>query len=161
MVVWVPTELPSASNLEGATVAVVAEASASHCGSSDSTHALNDNILPDSSKDHDIPRFTWWGHRGSAEWVAYRFAKPKTLSQAEVYWFDDSGRGSCRVPASWRLLCKDGGQWKPVEATSSCGVERDKFNRVTFEPVTTTEIRLEVQLQPNVSGGILEWRLPK
>jgi hypothetical protein len=59
------------------------------------------------------------------------------------------------------LLWKDGDQWNPVEATSPYGVEKDKFNRATFEPVTTTAIRLEVQLQENFSGGILEWRLPE
>jgi hypothetical protein len=41
----------------------------------------------------------------------------------------------------------------------SYGVAKDKFNAVTFKPVTTTGLRLEVQLQPKVSGGILEWRM--
>jgi len=36
---------------------------------------------------------------------------------------------------------------------------RDQFNRVTFTPVTTTALRLEVQLQPKFSGGILERRM--
>jgi hypothetical protein len=65
------------------------------------------------------------------------------------------------VPASWRLLWKDGESWQPVATSSSYGVEKDKLNSVTFQPVTTTAIRLEVDLQENVSGGILEWRLPK
>jgi hypothetical protein len=161
MVVWVPTEASAVARPEGATVAVVAETSSSHCWPRDSEQALNDNVLPANSIDHEIPRFTWWDHRGTAEWVAYQFAKPKTLSKAEVYWFDDTGRGSCRVPAGWRLMWKEGDQWKPVEAASPYGVEKDKFNVVTFQPVTTTAIRLEVELQPNVSGGILEWRLPE
>jgi len=38
-------------------------------------------------------------------------------------------------------------------------VKRDTFNRVKFPPVTVSALRLEVQLQPNVSGGILEWRV--
>jgi len=161
MVVWVPTETSDIGKPQGATVAVVAETSASHCWGRDSVRALNDNVLPKNSIDHDIPRFTWWDHRGITEWAAYKFAKPKTLSKAEVYWFDDTGRGWCRVPASWRLLYKDGDHWKPVAADSPYGVEKDKFNPVTFKPVTTRSIRLEVQLQPNFSGGILEWRLPK
>ena len=161
MVVWVPTELPKAADTAGATIAVVATASASHCHGADATSALNDNALPKSSNDHGVHRFTWWDHRGTKEWVAYEFAKPKTLSKAEVYWFDDTGRGQCRVPASWRLLWLDGKAWKPVQATSAYGVARDTLNRVAFKPVTTKAIRVEVQLQPNVSGGILEWRLPK
>ncbi len=161
MVVWVPAELPDAADPEGATVAIVAKTSSSHRCPRDSEFALNDNILPKNSIDHDIPRFTWWDHRGTTEWVGYEFEKPKTLSKAEIYWFDDTGRGQCRVPASWRLLWKDGDQWKPVEAASPYSVEKDKFNRVTFESVTATAIRLEVQLQESFSGGILEWRLPE
>ena len=161
MVVWVPTAAPGAADPKGATVAIVAKPSASHCCPRDSATALNDNVLPKSSIDHDIPRLTWWDHRGTTEWVAYEFARPKTLSKAEVYWFDDTGRGQCRVPKSWRLLWRDGSAWKPVEATSPYGVERDKLNLVAFKPVTTKALRIEVQLQPNVSGGILEWRLPK
>jgi hypothetical protein len=104
---------------------------------------------------------TWWDHRGSKEWIAMEFSKPHTFSQAEIYWFDDTGRGSCRVPASWELLFKDGDQWRPVRATSAYGVARDRFNTVTFEPVKTTALRVQVQLQPNFSGGVLEWRLPE
>lgn len=89
------------------------------------------------------------------------FDKPHRFSKAEIYWFDDTGRGECRVPASWQLLYEDGGQWRPVEASSPYGVETDRLNALTFEPVTTTALRVEVQLQPNFSGGVLEWRLPK
>ena len=44
------------------------------------------------------------------------FAKPATVSETQIYWFDDTGRGGVRVPKSWRLLYKDGNGWKPVEA---------------------------------------------
>ncbi len=161
MVVWVPTDVPKAADPKNATVAIVAKTSSSHRNPRDAEQALNDNVLPKSSIDHDVARFTWWPRKGSTEWVQYDFARPKTLSKAEVYWFDDTGRGGCRVPKSWRLLYRDGKEWKPVEGASSYGVERDKLNGVTFQPVATKAIRLEVQLQANFSGGILEWRLPK
>ena len=136
-------------------------ATASHGFSGDTTDALCDGLLPKDSGDHSIPRFTWWDHKGTAEWVAYRFPKPRTLSWSDVYWFDDTGHGSCRIPASWRLAYKEGSEWKPVTlaAGSAYGTAKDTFNQVTFEPVTTAEVRLEVQLAPNVSGGILEWRV--
>jgi hypothetical protein len=35
----------------------------------------------------------------------------------------------------------------------------DKFNKVSFEPVTTRELRLEVKLKPGFSGGVLKWRV--
>jgi hypothetical protein len=57
------------------------------------------------------------------------------------------------------LLYKDGDQWKAVEAASVYGRERNQYNRVTFQPVTTTGLRLELQAQANVSMGIQEWKV--
>jgi hypothetical protein len=51
------------------------------------------------------------------------------------------------------------GQWKPVKTGGDYGVKRDRFNRVSFDPVTTDGLRIQVQLQPNYSGGILEWKV--
>ena len=53
----------------------------------------------------------------------------------------------CRLPASWRLLYKDGSAWKPVENNEPYTVEKDKFNQVTFKPVKTTAVRIEVEPQ--------------
>src|SRR5262249_46661304 len=123
---------------------------ASHCWPNDTLAALNDGLLPKSSNDHGIPRMTWWDHRGTDEWVAYRFARAEEVSTCAVYWFADSGVGSCRVPAGWRLLWRDGDEWRPVKLTKGgeYGTAPDRFNRVTFEPVTTRELRLEAKLQP-------------
>ncbi len=135
------------------------EVSASHSFSSDTLEALNDRVEPKKSSDQAVPRFTWWDHKGSKEWVQYDFSEPRKLSAASVYWFDDTSAGQCRAPKSWQLFYKEGDAWKPVAGASAYGVELDKFNRVTFTPVTTTGLKIEVQLQPNVSGGILEWKV--
>ncbi|BDI28451.1 hypothetical protein CCAX7_005020 [Capsulimonas corticalis] len=136
--------------------AATVSASASHVN--DSLDALNDNIEPKQSYDMGVPRFTWWDHKGSQEWVQYDYKTPKTVSTASVYWFDDTGHGECRVPKSWRLLYKDGNDWKPVANSSDYGVAPDKYNTVAFTPVTTSGLRVEVQLQDNFSGGVLEWK---
>jgi hypothetical protein len=39
------------------------------------------------------------------------------------------------------------------------GVEKNKFNKIVFESVRTDSLRLEVQPQPNVTAGVLEWRV--
>jgi hypothetical protein len=135
------------------------QASASHCYSGDTVNALCDGIVPHSSDEQDIPRFTWWDHRGTAEWVQYDFPAPKKISGAEVYWFDDTGNGQCRVPASWRLLCKSDDVWQPLGVAADFIVKKDDWNRVTFPAVETRQLRLEVKLQPEFSGGILEWRV--
>ncbi len=121
--------------------------------------AVNDGKVPATSNDRTVPRFTWWDRLGTGEWVQYKFPEPRTISSCEVYWFDDRPGGGCRVPVAWRLLYHDGNNWKPVNQPSGYGTERDKFNRVTFEPVTTSQLRLYAELRPDYSGGILEWRV--
>ena len=93
------------------------------------------------------------------EWIEMAFAKPASVSQVQVYWFDDTGRGGVRVPKSWRLLYKDGADWKPVNAAREYGVARDAYNTVDFTPVTTSALRLELVMQPNVSAGVQEWKV--
>lgn len=124
----------------------------------DKLEALSDAMSPGSSADETVPRFTWWDHRGTTEWVQYDFAAPRKVSGVSVYWFDDSGHGECRVPQSWRVLYRNGDAWKPVSA-SAYGTARDAFNSVSFATVTTDALRLEVKLQPGKSGGILEWQI--
>jgi hypothetical protein len=81
------------------------------------------------------------------------------VSEAQVYWFDDTGRGGVRVPKSWKLLYKDGAAWKPVEAAGEFGTAKDQYNVVRFKPVTTTGLRIELVVQPNVSAGVQEWKV--
>jgi hypothetical protein len=160
MRVWM-AEIPfQADPVPSHTVASRAKASASHCWRNDTLSALNDQVEPAASDDTRIPRFTWWDHRGTREWVQYDFDQPRKVSAVEVHWWDERRiNAHCRVPQAWRLLYKDGVEWKPVPDVSTCGVETDRFNRVAFDPVEAKALRLEVQLQPDWSGGILEWRV--
>jgi hypothetical protein len=134
-------------------------ATSSHCWDGDTITALSDKLEPRNSNDQSIPRFTWWPRKGTAEWVQYDFKKPKKISGTAVYFFDDTGGGGCRIPKSWRLLYKDGNSWKQVSNAGSYGVEKNKFNSVTFSLVQTSALRLEVQLQQDFSSGILEWQV--
>lgn len=159
MAVWLPETIELAETPLPPTIASTSRASASHCWTHDSVAALNDQIEPTDSRDQTIPRFTWWDRKGTTEWVQYDFDRPTRVSAVEVYWFDDTGRGGCRVPQSWRLLYRDGSQWKPIETPDAWPVERDRYNTVRFAPTTCDGLRLEVQLQPNFSGGVLQWKV--
>ncbi|MEK7677025.1 MAG: beta-L-arabinofuranosidase domain-containing protein [Verrucomicrobiota bacterium] len=159
MVVWLPEDPALAEPKPLPTVAGQSTVSASHKHGPDVLEALNDQVEPANSHDHGIPRFTWWDHRGTTEWVQYDFGTAKKIAGVEVYWFEDAGTGQCRVPKSWRLSYKDGSDWKPVQARSDYAAKVDQFNRVTFEPVQASAVRLEVELQPGFSGGVLEWRV--
>jgi len=133
---------------------------ASYCWSGDTVDALNSGYKPASSDDQSHPRFTWWNHLGTAEWVQYSYTSPVTVSAAFVYWYDDTGSGQCRVPQSWTVQYLDSsGSWTTVSGASGYGTAADAFNTTTFNAVTTTQLRLAVQLRAGVSGGILQWNV--
>jgi hypothetical protein len=155
MVVWIPNSESGAKSTPWPTLATTSKVSTS--GRKDS-RAINDGEEPASSSD-PTAFFDWWPRKGTTEWVEYTFQKPATIPQAEVYWFDDTGRGECRVPKSWRILYKEGEEWKPVENLESYGVEKDRYNKLSFKSVTTSGLRLEVTLQPTWSAGIQEWKV--
>lgn len=155
-----PVDPASLTSEEQLTTLEAARPSASHCWTHDSIEALNDGLEPQNSNDHSIPRFTWWDHRGTQEWVQYDWDKPVALKGVRVYWFDDEPRkGHCRLPASWRILYRQGDQWVPVKLAGELPIVKDKWCEGHFEPVETTALRLEVQLQSDWSGGILEWQV--
>lgn len=120
---------------------------------------MHDLLEPQRSDDHGVPFFHLWPHKGTCEWVQYDFNQPGEVSTVEIYWFDDTGIRECRASQSWRVLYRMGNDWKPVHTIDIYGVEKDRYHQVIFETVRTVAIRLEIQSQPGVAGGINEWRL--
>src|SRR5215510_2653476 len=159
MIVWLPNNESGVMPPPPPTIASRSKVHASENQNPNLIVAINDQSEPRSSSDHSDVYFHWWPKKGAAEWVEYAFEKTATVSETEVYWYDDTGRGECRTPASWRILYKDGEAWKPVETSEPYGVEKDRFNKVTFKPVATTGLRLEVTMQQNWSAGIQEWKV--
>ncbi|MCU1238074.1 MAG: hypothetical protein JWP63_6041 [Candidatus Solibacter sp.] len=157
MMVWLPNSEASARPAAWPTVSTTAKITVS--GNSRKNPAnINDGEDPSASDDPSA-YFDWWPKNGSAEWVEMTFAAAATVGESQVYWFDDTGHGGVRVPASWKLLYKDGEQWRAVEATGTYGVERNRYNVLTFKPVTTTALRIELQAQDKVSIGVQEWKV--
>lgn len=128
-------------------------ASASHVFSGDSLGAIADGRTVGDSP----ARHTFWPRKGSAEWIQYEFDEPRRLSQATVFWFDDTGRGECRTPASWRLLVRIDGTWNPVDTDEPLGTRPGVGNVVRFSPVTAEAVRLDVRLRDGFSAGVVEW----
>ncbi len=159
MAVWMPASADHVADTPEPTIASRARASASHTGPGDTVHAINDQKQPAASHDPDVPRHTWRDHLGTREWVQLDFPAVTQVRRVAIYWVDDGQRGRCRVPKSWRLLFRSGNDWLPVESPDALGVERDRFNVTTFDPLRTTALRVEVQLQDGASGGVLEWKV--
>jgi uncharacterized protein len=158
MMVWVPDLEKSARIQPQPTIASTSKVTVSEGGKN--SRAINDLAEPASSNDAENTFFDWWPHKGESAWVEYSFANEATVSSTSIYWFDDTGTGECRTPESWRILFKSGDQWVPVETTDTFGVERNKYNKITFKPVLTAGLRLEVKMRPRWSAGIQEWTVP-
>ncbi len=119
--------------------------------------AIKDQLLPAAADDHLTPYFHWWPKKGTTEWVQYHFPARSRVTGVTVYWFDDTGSGECRVPASWEIQYHDGTSWKPVQTTTTMTAARDAPSHVTFVPVETTDLRLMITLPQGFSAGLYEW----
>ncbi len=150
-------------------------ATASHAWHFHPPSAMDDGAVGASSGDAGVPWFVWWDCFGSSEWAEYSFSNPRRIDAVEVYWADEGdpsaggvgaglrlalpGDGAVRVPQSWKLVYWDGAAWKSVANASRYSTDKNGFNRVTFDPVSTTRLRVEAQLERGNTAGIIEWRI--
>lgn len=157
MLVWMPT----AQDLVFTEDAGGKEKGATRSSSLQWVWGLNQPFEPKSSTDIDKGYFYFYDDEHPEDWVQYDFDKPVVLSESDVYWlYLDHYDGNFRPPESWRLSVKDAaGHWKDIVTGDSYGTELDKYNRVTFEPVKVTAIRLTVKRQKDNTPGILAWRV--
>ncbi len=156
MKVWIPVapEVPAAGGPEAH-----AKVTLSFVSDNCQPEAIHDGVEPKRSGEQSAANCHWWPHKGTDEWAQYTWNTPVTVNGSKVYWFDDTGRGECRLPASWRLEFLDGNDWQPVKTTGEFTVAMDKWCEVAFDPVTTTALRLRVKLQPNWAAGVHEWKV--
>ncbi|HET9373033.1 MAG TPA: glycoside hydrolase family 127 protein [Vicinamibacterales bacterium] len=123
-----------------------------------SARMINDGEDPRRSSDSSA-YFDWWPANGRTETADMTFPSATTVSEVQVYWFDDQPRGGVRVPESWRLLYRVNGEWRPVQTTAAYGTDKDKYNVVAFTPVRTDALRLEIKMFSDRSAGIQEWKV--
>ena len=140
----------------GVNLAVVAEPSCSYISGDTSLTALNDENDPRNSRDRRRGSYGNWPRRGT-QWVQYDWSQPISTNKIDVYWWDDN-RG-VRLPKACRLLYWDGGDFAPVSNPSGFGVAASQYNTSTFDKVSTTRLRLEIDSNDTYSTGILEWKV--
>ncbi|WP_413669030.1 beta-L-arabinofuranosidase domain-containing protein [Mucilaginibacter sp. Mucisp86] len=156
MTVWIPYEASAVRPKPAPTIASTSKVSAS-LKNVRMFAAIKDQYEPADSKDTNYPYLHWWPAKNTNEFVQYDFDAEHTVSESKVYWYDDGPWGGCRIPVSYKILYKKDGQWVPVKNTTPYTVSKDSFNVVTFEPVATTALRMEIQLPVDNSTGIHEW----
>lgn len=155
MRVWLPTAPPAeaAAGPEGR-----AEVSLSFQNGNCQPEGINDGLEPSSSGEQPPALLHWWPHKGGTEWARYTWKRPVAVSGARVYWFDDTGRGECRLPSNWHMEYLDDGAWKSI-AASEYPVRKDAWCEISFAAVRTTALRLVVEMQPGWAAGVHEWRV--
>ncbi|UCG46706.1 MAG: glycoside hydrolase family 127 protein [Phycisphaerales bacterium] len=155
MTVW-PARRPQAARPQPAdTLTYISKTTASFVHVS--LDAIKDQILPADSADSSGLQLDFWPHKGTTEWIAFEWDSKHEISSVKVYWFDDTGRGECHLPESWTLLYRDAaGDFKPVRNKTAYTIEKDRFNKVDFEPVKTNAVKMEIVLQDRWSAGVQE-----
>ncbi len=155
MTVWPARELQAAKPEPADTLTYTSKITASFVHAS--LAAIKDQVVPENSADSSGRQLDFWPHKGTTEWVQFEWKDKHDMSGVKVYWYDDTGRGECHLPKSWQALYRDDdGAFKPVRNTAAYGVEKDTFNRVTFEPVKTDTLKIEITLQERWSAGMQE-----
>ncbi len=155
MEIWLPST-PPASKAGG--LEVRAKVGASYVSSNCQPDGINNGDEPKSSSDQPTRLMHFWPHKGTEEWVSYSWKKPAPISGIKVYWFDDTGRGECRIPKSWRLESLEGNKWVPVKA-DAYPVKKDQWCEVKFPTIKTTALRLVVQMQTGWAAGVRQWKI--
>ena len=159
--VLAPLAMPSwaaeaAGNPTPVNLAKVAVPSALYTSGDTRVTALNNGAAPANSADNVAGMYGNWP-KTDTQWVQYDWSQPVTANCIDVYWWVD-GQG-VGAPKSARLLYWDGKAFVPVKATQGLGVAGNAFNSLTFDPVTTTRLRLEIVSDGTLSTGVLQWRV--
>ena len=155
MKVWLPVAPPV---VPARGVEAQANVTVSFASDNCQPRGINDGLEPKNSGEQPAALCHWWPHKGTGEWAQYTWKTPTQVSGARVYWFDDTGRGECRLPASWRIEYLGKRDWKPVTVAEAYPIAKDKWCAVRFTPVKTTALRLVVQLAPGFAAGVHEWK---
>ena len=148
-------------------LAYSASVTTSFCSSWESVSAVNDGIVRSNSYDPSKPRYGTWGNTSSYETVTYTWGSEVIIDSTDLYlWYDGTEgeytSGGILVPKSVEFESLDAeGNWKSVPNAEGLGRELDKFNKPTFDPFTTTALRVKLNKQANVYNGfgILEWKV--
>ncbi len=157
MTVWFPIDLNATKPALPPTLASQAKVSASQ-KRLPSISAINDRLVPAGGDDRSIPYTHWWPKTNSTEWLAYEFKEAATVSSATVYWYDDQPWQGCKVPDSWKMYFKnDAGEWEEVKNASGYPTDKGVACTVSFDPVKTTAVKLELVQPKDKSCGVYEW----
>ena len=103
----------------------------------------------------------WPQSDGSEHYVGYTWDEAVTVGGADIYWYDDGG--GTQVPSKLRMQYLDAsGTWQDVNITTpfESSIAKNKYNRIEFDRVTTTRLRLYVTVRSGAAAnGIYRFKV--
>lgn len=103
----------------------------------------------------------WRQSAGSEHYVGYTWDEAVTVGGADIYWYDDGG--GTQVPSALRMQYLDAnGAWQDVNITTpfESSIAKNKYNRIEFDRVTTTRLRLYVTVRSGAqANGIYRFKV--
>ena len=103
----------------------------------------------------------WPQSAGSEHYVGYTWDEAVTVGGADIYWYDDGG--GTRIPSKLRMQYLDAnGAWQDVNITTpfESSIAKNKYNRIEFDRVTTTRLRLYVTVRSGAqANGIYRFKV--
>ncbi|MCC2031481.1 discoidin domain-containing protein [Microbacterium sp. BWT-G7] len=152
----------------GAVAAITSSGSASW----ENQNRVNEATTPASSAPGSGNGWGTWGQAASgtspasAAWLRYTWQSPVRVGSTEIYWYDDNG--GTRAPRADTYVIEysnDGTTWTPVTLTNgstyAAALTRNAYNRLEFEPVEASQLRIRITgVQGSGAGtGVLRWRV--
>jgi hypothetical protein len=143
------------SAIHGVNLAAEASLATSHVSPWETLSAVNDGAEPANSADNSQGAYgNWEGEQnyGRTDFVDMSWSVKKAVSVVEVYWWQD-GAGIAAPETAIVQYLTDAG-WVTID---SLGVALDQYNRLSFDAVNTTAVRVAMSGQK--ATGILEMRV--
>lgn len=128
---------------EDAALTAAAKASSSAKGE---VKNLQLGTVPKDSYKWAEPHFTFDNHLGTIEWLRYELPLPTDVSSTSLYLM---AGGTFAPPAAIKVLYRDAGQWQEVRELKGEISKNNRWNKLTFAPVHTDGVTLELTMQGN------------
>lgn len=146
-----------------ANISVLAKTSSSSRGGS-AVVELNDGLTPNRVPDGMRQRpgnanSNRRPQRLSTQWVQYDWISPVTINETAIFLYNFDNLA--KLPQAYRFKYWDGKDYVPVKNAAGLGLVNNQYNASTFDEITTTRLRLEIDSVERFASTVLEWKVFK
>ncbi|MFD4635989.1 RICIN domain-containing protein [Lentzea sp. NPDC058436] len=117
--------------------------------------AVDGSIWFDAAGSGPNSRWTNFGSPNASDWLQVDFGRPTSINQLRLHFYDDTGSGAVRVPASYQVEHWNGA-WASVPDQRRGPTSANDVTTVDFGRVTTTRVRVVMTHRPGQAVGLAE-----